>query len=67
MELMLFFVKAGFLIGLCVYSVFAFVVVRQVSLMTKTLEVGLETAIQIGAWVHLGLALGTLLLAAVIL
>lgn len=62
-----FIVKIFFLVGILVYVVFAAVVVRQVHLMTETLEVGFETPIRILAWLHLGVALGTLFLAVVFL
>ena len=41
------------LIGLGIYIVFAFVVVRQVSLMVATIEVGFEFFIKLVAWAHL--------------
>lgn len=53
-----FIVKIFFLIGLLVYVVFAGVVVRQVYLMTETLEAGFETPIKIVVWAHLGVAIG---------
>ncbi len=64
---LLFFVKIGFLIGLSIYFIFAIVVIRQTIHMTDTLEVGFETPIKIAAWLHLFFALGTLILAVVIL
>ncbi len=41
------FVKVGLLLGLLIYIVFAFVVVKQVKLMTDTLELGHEGIIKI--------------------
>lgn len=38
---------------LAIYLVFAFVVVKQVQLMTKTLELGLEGVIAVFAYLHL--------------
>lgn len=61
------FMKGSVLVGLSIYVVFAFVVIRQVQLMTKTLEVGFEAPIRFIAWLHLLFALGTTLLALVIL
>jgi len=62
-----FVVKIFFLIAIGVYIVFAFVVVRQVGLMTDTLEVGFETPVRIVAWGHLLFAIGILILAILIL
>lgn len=54
-------------IGLGLYSLFAGIVVRQVMLMTDTLEVGFEAPIRVVAFLHLFFALGTLLFALLIL
>lgn len=53
--------------GLVLYLVFALVVVRQVKLMTDTLEVGFELPIRILAYAHLIFAILVLLAAFVIL
>lgn len=45
--------KIFFLVILLVYIVFAFVVVKQVSTMNRTLDVGIETQIAIASYVHL--------------
>jgi hypothetical protein len=55
------------LIGLAIYVVFAGVVLVQVGRMTDTLEVGFETVIKLMAWLHFAAAIGTLLVALVIL
>lgn len=62
-----FFAKILFLIAIVVYIIFALVVVRQVGLMTDTLEVGFETPVRIVAWGHLLFAIGILILAILIL
>ena len=60
-------VKVMFLVAIGVYIVFAVVVVRQVNLMIKTLEVGFEIPIKLIAWGHLLFAIGTFILALLIL
>lgn len=45
--------KFFFLAILLVYIVFAFVVVKQVSTMNRTLDVGIETQISIVSYIHL--------------
>lgn len=62
-----FVVKLFFLFAIAIYIVFAFVIVRQVGLMTKTLEIGFEIPIKLIAWGHLLFAIGTFVLALVIL
>ena len=49
------------------YIIFAIVVLRQVTLMTKTLEVGFEVIIKAIAWFHLIFAVATLVSAIVIM
>lgn len=46
------YVKAAVLFGILVYIVFAFVLVRQVNLMTDTLELGHENFIKALSKVH---------------
>lgn len=60
-------IKILIILGLGLYSLFAGIIVRQVSLMTATLEVGFETPIRLAAIFHLLFALGTLLFALLIL
>ncbi len=62
-----FVVKVLFLFAIAIYIVFAFVIVRQVGLMTKTLEIGFEIPIKLIAWGHLFFAIGTFVLAVIIL
>lgn len=52
---------------LFLYIVFAFIVIRQVSLMARTLVVPIDLPIKIIAWLHLGLAIFAFLLALVML
>lgn len=54
-------VKVMFLFAFTIYLVFAGVVVRQIYLMTTTLQVGFETPIRSIAWAHLFLAIGIFL------
>lgn len=62
-----FIVKIFFLIAIAVYIVFAFVIVRQTRLMTDTVEVGFEFPIRLVAFIHLAFAIGTFILALLIL
>lgn len=62
-----FFVKIAFLFAALFYVFFAAVVVRQVYLMTQTLQVGLETPLRIVAWMHIAFAVGVFLLALAVL
>ncbi len=59
--------KTFLLVGLLIYLIFASVVIRQVNQMTDTLEVGFEAPIRFLAWMHLFMALGTFVVAFVIL
>ena len=49
------------------YIVFAWIVVRQVNLMAKTLMVPIDLPIKIVAWLHLGLSIFVFLISLVIL
>jgi hypothetical protein len=60
-------VKFLFLFAIAIYIIFAIVVVRQVGLMTKTLEVGFEIPIKLIGIMHLLFAIGTFVLALLIL
>lgn len=55
------------LFALFMYILFALVILRQVTLMTDTLEVGFEEPVRIFALFHLIFALGTFVAAIVIL
>ncbi|MBI2267940.1 MAG: hypothetical protein HYU80_00625 [Candidatus Blackburnbacteria bacterium] len=59
--------KVFFLFAFFIYIIFATVVVRQVYLMTNTLEVGFESQLRIISWLHLLLAIGVFLFALVAL
>lgn len=59
--------KILFLLAFLIYMIFAGVVVRQVYLMTNTLQVGFEVPIRSLAWAHLFVAIGVFLLAFVTL
>lgn len=63
----LFIIKLLVLFGLALYIVFALVVVRQVQLMTDTVDVGFETPVRMLAIVHLVFALAVFGLAMVVL
>lgn len=60
-------VKIFFLIAIGIYIVFAAVVVRQVYIMTKTIESGFEFPIKTIGWVLLFLAITVFLYALAIL
>ncbi|MCH7730551.1 hypothetical protein IID21_03435 [Patescibacteria group bacterium] len=59
--------KLLFLFALLIYIIFSLVVVRQVNLMTETLEVGFESPLKTAAGAHLLLAIGVFILALIIL
>lgn len=59
--------KLLFLSGIALYIVFAFMVVRQVQLMTQTITIPFDPILRLIAWVHLFLAIGVFLLALIIL
>lgn len=60
-------VKLFFLFGILIYIVFALVVVRQVSLMTSTVEAPLSASLRVLSWAHLAFAVFVFLLSLVIL
>jgi hypothetical protein len=59
-------VKIMVLIGLGIYIGFAVIVIRQVSLMTKTLNTPFELLLKLIAWLHLIVAIGIFFLALII-
>lgn len=59
--------KILFLIAFLLYSVFAFVVIRQVRLMEKTYHTPLNTVLTIFAWAHFLVAVGVLIFAFLVL
>lgn len=62
-----FIVKLFFLFGIGIYVVFAVLIIKQIMLMTGTIETGLVGILRILGWLHFFLALGVFLLALVIL
>lgn len=56
-------IKIAAIFALLVYSVFAFVIIRQVNLMTETLEIELEGLIKAAAIIHFIFAILVLLYA----
>jgi hypothetical protein len=50
------FFKVLFLIGFGVYVVFAFAVIRQAVLMTRTLQTNLNLPLTVFSWIHFGLS-----------
>lgn len=63
----LFFGKGAILILLVLYAIFALIIVRQVSLMSKTLITGIAGVIKLFALIHAFFALGLIFLALMIL
>jgi hypothetical protein len=59
--------KYFFLAILLIYIVFAVVVVKQVTIMNKTLDVGIETQIALISYIHLAFAVFIFLTALVVL
>lgn len=45
-------VKILFLLAIGVYSIFALVLIKQVSIMTSTLEIGFEVILKIVSYLH---------------
>lgn len=60
-------VKWFFVFALFLYSVFSYVIIRQVRIMTKTLELGFNWPIKLLSYLHFLFALGLLFLAVLIL
>ncbi len=60
-------IKGFAIIGLLLYNVFAFVLVRQVTQMTKTLTVGFEGPVILFSMVHMIAALALLVLSIIVL
>ena len=60
-------VKVLFLAAIGVYTLFSAVIVRQVQLMTDTLEVGFEAPVRIIAVLHFLVSIGVFILALSIL
>lgn len=60
-------IKIFVIILLAIYIIFSFVVIRQVQLMTDTLEVGFETQLKFFAFLHFLFAVAVLVFAIIIL
>jgi len=54
--------KIPFLFGMLFYLAFGIIVIRQVSLMSKTLEGSFNLPIKMTAWIHLGMIIGLFLI-----
>ncbi|MEK7472489.1 MAG: DUF5657 family protein [Patescibacteria group bacterium] len=60
-------IKVLILVFLLIYIIFAFVVVKQVKLMTVTLEVGFENQLKLLSIIHLLFAIAVLVFAIIVL
>lgn len=60
-------IKIAALVLLGIYMVFAFVIVRQVKVMTDTLQLGFEAPIKVLSYIHLIFAVFVFLTALIIL
>jgi hypothetical protein len=56
-------VKIAAIFGMIIYNIFAFIVVRQVNLMTETLTIDLENVVKTIAILHFIFAIGVLIYA----
>lgn len=54
--------KVPLLLGMLFYLAFGVIVVRQVGLMSKTLEGPFNIPIKVVAWIHLGMIIGLFLI-----
>ena len=61
------FIRILMLIGFFIYILFALVVIRQIQLMTSTIDVGFKFPIQLIGYVNLIIAVGAFLIALSIL
>jgi len=59
--------KAFVLFGMAMYVIFGFVMVRQVKLMTDTLQLGFESMIKIFSYAHLLFTIAVFIFALIIL
>lgn len=57
----LFLLKGGLIIGMLVYIAFAFIVLKQVKLMSETLDVEFGKPLRFVAVIHLAVAIGIFL------
>jgi len=60
-------IKIFILIFLIIYAIFAFVIIRQVGLMTDTVQVGFEKQLKILSFAHFLFAIAVLIFAMIIL
>jgi hypothetical protein len=60
-------VKIAVLILMSMYLIFALIVVRQIKLMTSTLELGYEAPVALLGYIHLAFAILVFLVALIIL
>lgn len=60
-------IKAFTLVLLVMYLIFAFVIIRQVKLMTSTLQLGIEVPVKFLSYLHLAFAILVFLSALIIL
>ena len=66
-ESFLLILKGAILIFLAIYIIFASIVIRQVKVMTETLQVGFEKPIKTLAFIHFVFAVGLFLLSIFVL
>lgn len=62
-----FLAKVGIVVLLGMYLIFALIVIRQVKLMTDTLQLGFESTLRVLAYAHLVFAVLVMLTAIIIL
>ena len=62
-----FIAKIMVMFALLLYLVFSYVIIKQTKIMTKTLELGFENVVKTISLIHFVLAVGTFILALVIL
>lgn len=59
--------KILIIIVLALYIIFSLVLIKQVQMMTKTLEIGFETQLKLLSFIHFLFAVGVLIFAVIIL
>lgn len=57
------FIKAGILLILIFYAIFALIIIRQVDLMGKTFVTGISPVLKAFSIIHAGFAIGLIILA----
>lgn len=63
---LLLIIKWFFVIGLVMYTIFAIVVVKQVSVMSESVESSVNPVIKLFSWLHLAMAI-LLVVAAIVM